>query len=129
MSDETKAPSCEKCGTLGVPSYLVLSPRLQYWRCPDCFRIWTTLKTTFEQYHETHASPASSASARSQCPECSAGDVVDLSDILSSENVDYFRCGTCNCWWMVPKGKNGPPIRAIFGDPNAAALRKDDKAG
>ena len=57
------------------------------------------------------------ASARTRCPECDSVDVVDLADIVYSFRVDFFRCRACVCWWMVPKGKNGPATRVVFGDP------------
>ena len=30
---------------------------------------------------------------------------------------------------MVPKDKDGPATRAIFGNPDTSSLRKDDKTG
>ena len=127
MSDETSAPTCEKCGTVGVPSYLVLSPVVQYWRCPDCFRIWTTLKSAIEQHKQAYAERASTDSVLSRCPECHASNVISLSDVLASEQIDYYRCGSCDCWLMVPKGKRGPATRAIFGRPREGF--ENDKAG
>ena len=129
VSDQASAPSCEKCGTIGVPSYLVLSPVLQYWRCPHCFQIWTTVKTKTERHQEAYAQGFLPDSARSQCPECHATDVIVLTDVLSSDKVDYFRCRACDCWWMVPKGKDGPATRAIFGSPDTSSARKDEKTG
>ena len=129
VSDPAAAPLCEKCGTIGVPSYLVLSPVLQYWRCPYCFHIWTTLKTRIERHQEAYALDSFPPSARSECPECCATDVITLTDVLSSDRVDYFRCRACDCWWMVPKGRNGPATRAIFGNPDTSSFRKDDKTG
>jgi len=57
------------------------------------------------------------ASARTRCPECDSVDVVDLADIVYSSRVDFLRCRACVCWWMVPKGKDGPATRVVFGDP------------
>jgi hypothetical protein len=59
-------------------------------------------------------------SARSQCPECDGHDVVDLSDVLWSRHVDFFRCRACFCWWMVPKDQDEPATRVILGNPNTA---------
>ena len=130
VSDQASAPVCEKCGTIGVPSYLVLSPVLQYWRCPHCFQIWTTLKTKIEQHQEAYAEDTLPASARSKCQECHATDVMSLADVLSSDRIDYFRCRACDCWWMVPKGKDGPATRAMFGHPDdASSFRENDKTG
>jgi hypothetical protein len=67
------------------------------------------------------------ASARTQCPECSGPDVVDLRDDFYSLNVDYFRCRSCRCWWMVPKGVDEPATRILFGDARSSADTK--KAG
>lgn len=128
MSAQMPAPQCEKCGTVGVPSYLVLSPTLQYWRCPHCARIWTTLKSTIDQHIETSAQTDQAASARTHCPQCRATEVVDLRDVLHSPRAEYFRCRVCDCWWLVPVGKNGPATRLVFGEPNAAKLN-DNKAG
>ena len=63
-------------------------------------------------------------SARTECPDCKGAlqNVVDLAEILYSPRVDYFRCRACGCWWMVPKGEDGPATRAIFGNKDAAAL-------
>ena len=99
----------------------------QYWRCPHCFRIWTTLKSAIEQHRETYAKRGSAPSALTHCPECRATEVIDLNDVLSSDRVDYYRCGACDCWWMVQKGKNGPATRVIFG--GAKEDFKNDKAG
>jgi hypothetical protein len=59
-------------------------------------------------------------SARTTCPECERPTAVDLADLLHSPRVDFFRCRDCLCWWMVPKGKDGPATRVMFGDPNWA---------
>ena len=55
-------------------------------------------------------------SARKQCPECLGPEVVDLADLLYAAHVDYFRCRTCGCWWMVPKDSDDPATRLIFGN-------------
>src|SRR6185369_1593427 len=117
MSDETPAPSCAKCGTPGVPSYIVLSPFMQYWRCPDCFCVWTTLKAS-----AVHTRPFENpvGSARTHCPQCGASDTTDLDGRLHSERVDYFRCRVCDCWWMVPKGQDGPATRIVFDKPGTS---------
>jgi hypothetical protein len=65
-------------------------------------------------------------SARTQCPECHGPEVVDLADLLYSANVDYFRCRSCGCWWMVPKGTDDPATHLIFGH---ATPEKAKKAG
>ena len=57
------------------------------------------------------------AKARTRCPECNGVDVVDLADILYSPRVEFFRCRACVCWWMVPKGEDGPATRIVLGDP------------
>jgi hypothetical protein len=51
--------------------------------------------------------------ARTTCPDCDAhgSNVVDLADLLFSAEADYFRCRACSCWWMVPKGADGPSKR------------------
>jgi hypothetical protein len=66
-------------------------------------------------------------SARNTCPECDSATVVDLANLLFSPRVDHFRCPACSCWWMVPKGVDGPVTRIVFGDPNWA--EKAAKAG
>src|SRR4029450_7929359 len=121
MSDETPAPSCAKCGTPGVPSYIVLSPFMQYWRCPDCFCVWTTLKAS-----AVHTRPFEHplGSARPHCPQCGASDTTDLDGRLHSERVDYFRCRVCDCWWMVPKGQDGPATRIVFAKPGTSGNSK-----
>ena len=63
-------------------------------------------------------------SARTLCPECDAPDVVDLADLLYSASADYFRCRSCGCWWMVPKGANEPATRIILGNPNSTVNAK-----
>ena len=60
-------------------------------------------------------------SARKQCPECHDPAVVDLQDLLYSPRVDYFRCRSCGCWWLVPKGDDGPATRATFGNKEISA--------
>ena len=66
-------------------------------------------------------------SARTRCPECHGPAVVDLAALLYSPRVDYFLCRECGCWWLVPKGADGPATRAVFGNEDAAAESK--KAG
>jgi len=68
-------------------------------------------------------------SARRQCPECNGdgSNVVNLEDLLYSPRVDFFRCRACFCWWMVPKGEEGPPTRLILGNRTSAVEAK--KAG
>jgi hypothetical protein len=70
------------------------------------------------------------SSARHTCPECGDGGsaVVDLQDILYSPRVDFFRCRSCLCWWMVPKGEDEPATLVILGNP-AAAMAVSKKAG
>jgi hypothetical protein len=65
-------------------------------------------------------------SARTQCPDCGGvgPNVVDLVDLLYSPRVDYFRCRACGCWWLIPKGEDGPATRAVFGKPAAAMSLK-----
>jgi len=128
MTIQMPAPRCEKCGTAGVASYLVLSTTLQYWRCPDCARIWTTVKSAIEPHQEAYARTDSAASARTNCPQCGTTEVVDLRDTLHSARADYFRCRVCECWWFVPAGQNGPATRVIFGDPHTES-KDQDKAG
>ena len=60
-------------------------------------------------------------SARATCPECKSPTAVEIADLLNSPLVDFFRCSTCFNWWMVPKGKDGPATRVIFGDPDWTA--------
>ena len=67
------------------------------------------------------------SSARTTCPECDSPTVVDLANLLFSPRVDFFRCPACLCWWMVPKGKDGPATRIVFGNPNWA--ENVDKVG
>jgi hypothetical protein len=52
------------------------------------------------------------STARTTCPDCNADgfNVVDLADLLFSAEADYFRCRACGCWWMVPKGADGPAM-------------------
>ncbi len=126
--EPTAAPRCQNCGTRGVPSFLVLSTALQYWRCPDCFRIWTTLRSSIEQHQAAYAQNDPAVSFRKHCPQCGATEVVDLRDVLHSERADYFRCRLCNCWWIVPVGQNGPATRVLLGCP-AAAKDQHHKAG
>lgn len=118
MAGEIADPVCKKCGTTGMPSFLVLSPVVQYWRCPKCHSVWTTLKTTIEQRPFPNLS---SDDARTHCPECRDPNVVDLTALLYSMNMDFFRCHACSCVWMVPKGQEGPATRVVFGKPNNAA--------
>jgi hypothetical protein len=67
------------------------------------------------------------SSPRNTCPSCHSATVVDLANLLFSPRVDHFRCPACSCWWMVPKGEDGPATRIVFGDGNWA--RKAAKAG
>lgn len=132
MSDNASSPFCPECRNPGVRSYLVLSPGLQYWRCPECFRVWTTRKTESERKHEQQrihnlSAPDSGATARTHCPECRASQVLDLNQILYSSRADYFRCRACDCWWIVPKGKDGPATRMKFG--KARTDRSDTQVG
>ena len=62
-------------------------------------------------------------SARARCPECNGTEVVDLQDLLYSARVDFFRCPACGCWWMAPKGEDGPATRAIFGHDEASDVK------
>jgi len=64
------------------------------------------------------------ASARTQCPECDASSVVDLQDILYSVRVDFFRCRSCLCWWMVPKSADEPATRIVLGETASASSEK-----
>ena len=66
-------------------------------------------------------------SARTECPECDASAAVDLAELLYSPRVDYFHCSACGCWWMVPKGEDGPATRIILG--NQKPSEKSEKAG
>jgi hypothetical protein len=63
------------------------------------------------------------SSARTQCPECGGSAVVDLQDLLYSQRVDFFRCRSCLCWWMVPKGEDEPATRIVLGN-TAVAVSK-----
>ena len=63
-------------------------------------------------------------SARTACPECDGLNVVDLADLLYSARVDYFRCRSCGCWWMVPKGANEPATRVVLGNPTFLVNQK-----
>jgi hypothetical protein len=56
------------------------------------------------------------ALARTRCPECLSVKVVDLAGILYSPRVDFFRCATCLCWWMLPTNADEPVTRMILGD-------------
>lgn len=67
------------------------------------------------------------ASARTACPECKGPNVLDVQELLYSRQVDFFRCLSCGCWWMVPKGQDEPATRMILGNPNSPALA--NKAG
>ena len=55
-------------------------------------------------------------SARTHCPACNDVDVVDLAGILYSPRVDFFRCGTCFCSWVVPKNDDGPATQVVVGE-------------
>jgi len=67
-------------------------------------------------------------SARTVCPQCdSESGVVDLTDLLYSPRMDYFRCRSCGCWWMVPKEEDDAATRIIFGNVSSSANIK--KAG
>jgi hypothetical protein len=93
--------------------------------------VWTTLKTESERKREqqrvNNLTDDSSSSARTHFPECRAFEVLDLNHIFYSSRVDYFRCGACDCWWVVPKGKVSPAIRMKFGKPMTA--RSGEQAG
>ena len=54
------------------------------------------------------------ATARTHCPECNSRVVIDLVDALSHDEVDFFWCATCRSMWHVPKGRNGPPSKALL---------------
>lgn len=120
MPDESSPPSCARCGTTGVPSYLVLSPVLQHWRCPGCFCIWTTVKprTVGRQAHNLDFGPPMGGSARTHCPDCHDSNVMGPNEFLYSRTADYFLCRTCGCWWMVPKNRDEPATRIVFGKPH-----------
>jgi hypothetical protein len=66
------------------------------------------------------------STARTTCPGCTANDsnVVDLADLLFSVKFDYFRCRACGCWWMVPKGADGPAMLIAVAAPNASVIAK-----
>ena len=76
---------------------------------------------------KSQRSQALMALARTRCPECESVKVVDLADILYSPRVDFFRCATCLCWWMLPKNANEPVTRMILG--NAYQNESSKKAG
>jgi hypothetical protein len=67
-----------------------------------------------------HAMP----SARSHCPSCGQPAIVDLQDVLYSSRVDFFRCRTCLCWWMVPKGADEPATRIVLGNSESTNAHK-----
>ena len=67
------------------------------------------------------------ASARSCCPECDSNEVVDLTGILYSPRVDFFRCGDCLGSWMIPKNTDEPVTRMVLGKAQQADC--DEKAG
>ena len=73
----------------------------------------------------------SMGSARTQCPEChgDGSNVVDLEELFFSPRVDFFRCRACLCWWMVPKGKDGPATRVIMGGGKANSAIDSKKVG
>ena len=56
-------------------------------------------------------------SARTKCPSCSSGDVVPLDAILSSPDLDFFRCHDCKLFWQVPKAEDGPASSILSGEP------------
>ena len=60
-------------------------------------------------------------SARTACPDCHSENILDLRTFLRSPGYDYFRCNTCNCWWMVPRDADAPATRVILGNPKLAA--------
>jgi hypothetical protein len=116
---------CHRCGGEGtLVSIANQGIDGDYFKCPACGHVWV---------HECDAPERVVAdvmqhpSARTHCPDCFAPDVVDLTGLLSSERVDYFRCRSCRRLWMVPKGADEPAIRAVFGSPQASANSK--KAG
>jgi Zn ribbon nucleic-acid-binding protein len=55
-------------------------------------------------------------SARTECPDCHSEDILDLRHFLKSRSYDYFRCHSCNCWWMVPSDSDQPATRVILGN-------------
>ena len=63
------------------------------------------------------------SSARTQCPDCGGSAVVDLQDLLYSPRVDFFRCRSCLCWWMITKGEDEPATRVVFGNTAVAVLK------
>ena len=66
------------------------------------------------------------ASARTQCPDCGSPTIVDLADLLYSARVDYFRCRSCGCWWMLPKNADQPATRIVL---STARTEDTEKAG
>ncbi len=113
---------CRRCGNAGILITLAnFSVEVEYFKCPVCDHVWVhncgdpdTNVTDVTQH----------ASARTHCPDCYAPTVINLSDVLSSPRVDYFRCRSCGCLWMVPKGAEEPATRAVFGKPNASVNSK-----
>jgi hypothetical protein len=63
-------------------------------------------------------------SARTHCPNCRRPNVVDLADLLYCPQFDYFRCGACHTWWMVPKHADGPAVPTVFGTRNPSDATK-----
>jgi DNA invertase Pin-like site-specific DNA recombinase len=64
-------------------------------------------------------------SAPTHCPECGRPKIVGLADLLHSPRVDFFRCGKCLCWWMVPKGKERQPHALSSATPTGAGEGRD----
>ena len=67
-------------------------------------------------------------SARTHCPNCRRPNVVDLADLLYCPQFDYFRCGACHSWWMVPKYADGPAVPTVFGNRNPLDAKKTGHA-
>lgn len=62
-------------------------------------------------------------SARTECPTCSSADVVDLNHLVHSSSFDYFRCRSCNCYWMVRVNEDAVAHRLTLGRIGVSAAR------
>ena len=150
MPDRT----CWKCQARGhflaqVSRYF----SVDYYSCPQCGHVWVhqrhnpdcppedvairdeqdskplsaPLPSVLTRLHrlsiDRHVSPGS---PRTQCPECGGPNILELHEVnRTSSTSDYFRCRSCGCWWLVPRGKDGPATRMILGYLNTSALTRE----
>src|SRR5262245_30236368 len=114
LAKQMEHPACTNCNRAGRLLFSPVNPEVEYYRCDHCGQLWL-----HEKYHSIVRQTPSPALARTECPDCGGANVLDLADILYSPRVDYFRCRTCNCWWMVPKHADEPATRIVLGTPGS----------